>query len=125
MAWPSTRFEALYKAHTKRKAVEAIEQMKLAMVSGIWANTNLDDEKSGENKRGRLLEEVEHNHEVAVKSVYSSIEEKKAESDIDWSNPFFSAMKVPGGPEEDSPEAPPVPDRTTTTDLAEAGLDQV
>lgn len=126
MAWPSTRFEALYEAHVKRKAVESIEKVKYAMISGVWANTNLDDEKAGENKRQRLLEEIEDNYNTALKDLYNADKERKVESEIDWSDPFFAAMKGPANPNEPATpdQATPVPDRTTTTDLAEAEFDQ-
>jgi len=75
------------------------------MISGIWANTNLDDDSQTKSK---VLTQIEEDFQKALIDIYNGV--GVAESDkIDWTDPFFAAMKLP-------PDEPgiPVPDRTTT-----------
>lgn len=95
--WYWKKFEKLYEAHLKRKAVESAEATKNAMVSGLWGNSNFDDDK---NTRKKALIEIENSYNEAVLNVYN----KKKQVEIDFKeDPFFAAMKIPD-----------VPDRTTT-----------
>lgn len=94
---PWQKFEALYAAHIKRDSVTSLTDLRNAQISGIWANTNLDPQKQGENPRGEILEKVYENYVISVKKVYDQYEEKK-ESEINWDDPFFKAMKVPSNP---------------------------
>jgi hypothetical protein len=52
----------------------------------------MDDEKSGENRRGSLLDEINENFDAAIISVYTGVD-PESKSDIDWEDPFFAAVK--------------------------------
>lgn len=107
MAWPWKRFEAMYDSHLKRKAVEAATLVKNAMISGLWSNSNFDDDKG---TRTKALDEIEENFAEAVTRVYNG---GTSDYDIDWDDPFFAAMKLPPQPGEPVPANLP----TTTTDF--------
>jgi len=103
---PWQKFEALYTAHIRRDSVKTLTDIRNAQISGLWANTNLDPQKEGENPRGEILEKVYENYIDSIKKVYNQFDEKK-DSGIDWDDPFFKAMKVPSNPHyvaETSPE---------------------
>lgn len=101
---------------SKRKAIDRATDVRNAMIAGMWANTNLDDNKG---TRSQHLEEIQHSYDQTVKEIYTGIREE----DIDLNqDPFFAAMKVPG---ENllKPEESIVPDRTIKID--EITVDQV
>lgn len=93
---PWQKFEALYAAHMRRASVRVITDVRNAQISGIWANTNLDPQKEGENPRGEVLEKVYENYVDTLQKIYNQYDEK--DEDIDWENPFFGRMKVPSNP---------------------------
>lgn len=94
---PWQKFEALYAAHIRRDSVKNLTDIRNAQISGLWANTNLDPQKEGENPRGKILKDVYDNYLESIKKVYNQYDEKR-ESDINWDDPFFKAMKVPSNP---------------------------
>jgi hypothetical protein len=59
------------------------------MVSGLWANSNYDDEK---NTRDGLLQKVEDFYTSSVASIYGKKEDARQ---FDQDDPFFAAMKRP------------------------------
>lgn len=74
------------------------------MISGLWANTNLDDNKQ---TRRNALQSIEEDHQSLIKLIYSGEEEKE----IDYSesdDPLFSKMEL------DTPSPEPT---TKTEDL--------
>lgn len=91
MSWPWKRFETLYSAHTKRIAVEEATQIRNAMIAGLWANTNLDDEK---NTRSLALEQIEESHREAIAHIYAYDSLEEQEPDILKTHPLFTAMKL-------------------------------
>lgn len=95
MNWPATRFEAMYEAYLKRVAVREATQIKHAMISGVWSNTNFDDEK---NSRTKALQQIEEQHQETIRQIYSRID--REEQIAFESDPFFAAMNLP---REDSP----------------------
>lgn len=105
---------------SKRKAIDRATDVRNAIIAGMWANTNLDDNKG---TRRNALEEIQNNYDDTIEEIYSGIRRE----DIDLnSDPFFAAMKVPGQ-ELLAKEQPPatVPDRTNTIDdLDSIGVDQ-
>ena len=62
------------------------------MISGLWANTNYDDEK---NSRQKALTTIEESYQEAINNIYNgsikSDEEYKKELDQD---PLFAAMSL-------------------------------
>ncbi len=59
------------------------------MISGLWANTNLDDDKGTRTTR---LREIEASFENAMAIVYGH---EQAREEINKEDPFFKAMKAP------------------------------
>jgi hypothetical protein len=108
LKWPWRRFEAFYEAHAKRLAVKQAVDHRNAMVTGLWANSNLDD---GKDTRKQFLTEIDNSLDETLATIYG-----KKEPEIDFNtDPFFAAMKLP--------DEGNVPDRTTTTEDIE--VDQV
>lgn len=61
----------------------------MAMISGMWSNTNLDD---GKNTREQAIREIEDNYQNQLIAVYN---ENNEESEIDLkTHPLFKAMKL-------------------------------
>jgi phosphosulfolactate phosphohydrolase-like enzyme len=59
------------------------------MISGLWGNSNFDDEK---NTRQKALSEIENSYQEVVLNVYN----KERLEEIEFKNdPFFAAMKLP------------------------------
>ena len=80
----------MYEAHTKREQVDRATEERFAYISGLLANTNLDDNKGSKRM---TLESVDNSYHEALKSIYN-IDTKK---EIDFENDqFFKAMKIPG-----------------------------
>lgn len=89
MGWNWKKFEKLYEAHLKRRALEEAFAVKLAMISGLWGNSNFDDDK---NTRQKALLEIDESYHNAVLEVYNG----KVADEIDFkTDPFFAAMKLP------------------------------
>lgn len=66
-----------------------MEARKLSIISGLYANSNLDDDKG---TRQKIISDMEDNFRDAIKSLYEPVDE-----DVLADNPFFKAMNVPGG----------------------------
>ena len=99
---PWRLFEELYKAHAKRKSIESAEATRNAMIGGLWANSNFDDDKG---TRDKAIRDINQSFYDTITSIYNGDAEE-----IDLKeDPFFAAMKLPDIPGEMS-----VP--TTTTD---------
>ena len=92
-------FESMYEAFAKRKAIEQCLAVKNAMLAGVWGNTNFDPQKEGEpGARPEMLEEIEAGYLRAVTEIrLGPVEAEKAKKkdDIDWTDPFFAAIKAP------------------------------
>lgn len=90
--WPWKRFEAFYIAFLKRRSVEELEKRKMALVTGLWANDGLNDEKG---TRSQALEQLDSQFEEAKKIVYMGRKEQEAMRDQhrftkeDEENPFL------------------------------------
>lgn len=64
------------------------------MISGIWANTNYDAQKKGDQSpRDQMLKEIEDKFNSVIDRIWGRKPEMKDEIDMD--DPFFAAMKVP------------------------------
>lgn len=88
--WPWQKFEALYEAHVKREQSQSALEERNAYITGILANTNLDDNKSTKHN---MLESIDIDYENRLRSIYNVI----IGEEIDFENdPFFKAMKIPG-----------------------------
>ena len=102
--WPPIKFEYLYRAQVRRKAIEEATAYKNSMVSGVMANTNLDD---GKQTKQNLLNDIENRHLETIISIYNG----KTDEELDYeSDPLFAAIKLDD----------PVP----TTDTTENETDQ-
>lgn len=77
----------MFEAFLKRKAVLEAKEIKNAMISGLWANTNYDDNK---NTRQKALKDIEESYQEAISIIYNGPEE----FEIDMDQPFFKAMDL-------------------------------
>ena len=78
---------------------------KNAYITGLIANTNLDDGK--ETKR-KLLENIDIDYRNTLKSIYNILIEEVSFTE----DPFFKAMKIPGKDYFPGEEEATDPDRT-------------
>lgn len=78
----------------------------MSYVTGILANTNLDD---GKQSKTRALENIDIDYQNNLRSIYNIDIGDEVDFDQD---PFFKAMKLPGTEPETEIE-PPILDRTT------------
>lgn len=85
--WHWKKFEALFEAFLKRKAVAEAREVRNAMISGLWSNSNFDD---GKNTRQKALKDIEESYQEAIKIIYNGAEEYE----IDLDQPFFKAMDL-------------------------------
>lgn len=115
MEWPWKKFEAFYGAFLRREQSEKLFEERVSYITGLLANTNLDD---GKQTKARMLENIDIDYQNNLRSVYNIDIEEQVEFDQD---PFFKAMKIPGL--EPESEIPPVPDRTIYN-LEELDVDQ-
>lgn len=90
--WPWRKFEAFYESHAKRTAAIRVIELKHAMISGAWANSNYDDGKSA---REDLLRKIDEFAESAIAGIYEQKVQGEYKDEADMTNPFFAAMKVP------------------------------
>lgn len=89
--WYWKKFETLYESFMRRKAVEEATDVKNAMISGLWANSNYDDNK---NTRKKALSDIEESYQESIRIIYNRKNEIRIDQDIDKSDPFFAAMDV-------------------------------
>lgn len=83
--WYWKRFEVMFEAYMKRKAVEDAKEVKNAMICGLWGNSNYDDNKS---TRQKALKDIENNYQEAINIVYNGVESYE----IDMDQPFWAAV---------------------------------
>jgi hypothetical protein len=69
----------------KRRAVDEARDVKNAMVSGLWANSNYDDNK---NTRSKALKDIENNYQEAINIIYNGVESYE----VDMDQPFWAAI---------------------------------
>lgn len=98
--WPWKKFEALYDAFVKREQADRALSERNAYITGILANTNLDD---GKQTKATMLRNIDSDYQNNLLNIYNIIE---VEDEMD--SPLFKAIKLPGSQEEAT-----VPDRTT------------
>lgn len=82
----------MYEAHTKREQVDRASKERFAYISGLLANTNLDDSKGSKRT---TLESVDNSYYDTLKNIYNNVIDKKKEIDFE-NDPFFKAIKIPG-----------------------------
>jgi hypothetical protein len=91
----------MYDAFAKREAAGQLNARRNAVVAGVYANTNMDSQKEGqEPPRKQMLEQVDASFDAVLAAIYGV---KQAEVKLD-EDPFFAAMKLP--PEIEAPLAP-------------------
>jgi hypothetical protein len=88
MTWTETKFSAFNLAFLRRQVVESMESRKNAMISGLYGNSNLDDNKG---TRQRIISDMENNFREAIAELYEPTAHLNLKDD-----PFFKAMHVPG-----------------------------
>lgn len=82
--WYWKKFEILFEAFMKRKAVDEARAVKNAMVSGLWSNSNYDDEKG---TRKKALEDIENNYQETINIIYNGEESYEVDMNQDfWAN---------------------------------------
>lgn len=92
----------MYASYMKRKASERVEATRLALVTGLWANSNFDGDGKSE-PRTKALQDIEESSAAALKAIYAPAG-SKLRNEIDKSDPFFAAMNVPEAPKEITPQ---------------------
>lgn len=78
----------MFSSYMRRKAVEEAREVKNAMISGLWSNSNYDDNK---NTRQKALKDIEESYQEAIRLIYNEPDE---EFDLDLDQPFFAAMDL-------------------------------
>ncbi len=92
LKWPWKRFEAFYISFLKRRAVFELEERKLALTTGIWANDGFNDEKG---TRSQALDQLDEQFKEAARIVYMGRQDQEAFRDQhrftqeDEENPFL------------------------------------
>jgi hypothetical protein len=76
-------------------ALIRVGELRNAMVSGVWSNSNYDDEK---NSRREFLNRIDEFYDNAVATIYDH--EDRHVEEIDMDDPFFAAMKRPAQVQE-------------------------
>lgn len=71
----------------KRKTVEMMEARKLSMISGLYANTNLDEK---EGARAKVIKDLEEKFAEAVAELY----EPSASKPDPFEENFFKGMII-------------------------------
>lgn len=89
MEWDARRFQTFYGAFVKRKAAEELEKHRLAMISGIWGNTNFDEEQG--TARQKFVEALQESVDDKIATIYG-MAPKSDDFEIDEKNPFWAAM---------------------------------
>lgn len=82
------------------------------MISGLWANTNLDD---GKQTRQKALRDIEENYQTSLNLIYSTEDKELDYEEID---PLFAAMNL----DDVESTSESLPTTTTNDDL---GIDQI
>lgn len=77
----------MFESFMKRKAVDEAREVKNAMISGLWGNSNYDDKQ---NTRSKALKDIENNYQEAINIIYNGVESYE----IDMDQPFWSAMDL-------------------------------
>jgi hypothetical protein len=57
------------------------------MISGLWSNSNYDDEKG---TRKKALEDIENNYQETINIIYNGVESYEVNMD----QPFWAAMNL-------------------------------
>lgn len=84
----------MFEAHAKRKAIAQLIEVKNMMIAGVWGNSNYDPQEEGkEGARGGMLQEIEDGFHRACMEIRTGV--KTQEEEIDWTDPFFAAIKSP------------------------------
>lgn len=68
----------MFEAFMKRRAVDEAREVKNAMISGLWSNSNYDDNK---NTRKKALKDIEENYQEAINIIYNGAEEYEVKYD--------------------------------------------
>lgn len=77
----------MFEAFMKRKAVDEAREIKNAMISGLWSNSNYDDNK---NTRSKALKDIDNNYQEAINIIYNGEESYE----VDMDQPFWAAMNL-------------------------------
>jgi hypothetical protein len=78
----------MYSMHVRRRREEAIERRRLAMVAGLWANSNLDDES---DTRSQKLREVDETFDEMIGDLYGAAREPEL-GEIEEGDPLFGKL---------------------------------
>ena len=71
----------------KRRAVNEARDVKNAMISGLWSNSNYDENK---RTRQKALSDIENSYQEAVNVIYNGVES----FEVNMDQPFFAAMNL-------------------------------
>jgi hypothetical protein len=84
----------MFEAHAKRKAIAQLIEVKNMMIAGVWGNSNYDPQEEGkEGSRTGMLQQIEDGFNRAVVEIRTGV--KPEDNEIDWTDPFFAAIKSP------------------------------
>ena len=76
----------MFEAFMKRKAVDEARELKHAMISGLWSNSNYDDNK---DTRKKALQDIENNYQEAINIIYNGVDSYE----VDMDQPFWAAIE--------------------------------
>jgi hypothetical protein len=93
------------RVYDKRKRIERLEARRNAMLSGVYANSNYDPQKQGQQgARREILEQIEQDFGEEARRILEGTTLAKEEAEIDRKmdeDPFFkSARRMRMTPEE-------------------------
>ena len=91
MEWPWRRFLKAFDAYQRRSLCEEWRQRKVAHITALFSNTNLDDER---NDRQAIVDRLEHSYDELIAHIWNGAEgitEEKAAEEEQWSSPFMRA----------------------------------
>lgn len=96
--WPVSKLEALMAAWSRRKEADRLEARRNAIISGLYANPNLDPAKEGEQgQRLKAVQDIDEAFDEALRRVLFAEEvekeEREAEEEVK-SNPFYRSVRT-------------------------------
>jgi hypothetical protein len=75
----------MFEAFMKRRAVDHAKEVKNAMISGLWSNSNYDDDK---NTRKKALEDIDNTYQETINIIYNNEQEEQ----INFDQGLFSGI---------------------------------
>lgn len=84
--WYWKKFEVMFEAFMKRRALEEAREIKNSMISGLWGNPNYDEKQY----REKALKDIENNYQEAINIIYNG--ENSEEYQVTYDQGLFSGI---------------------------------